>query len=76
MDIANFHALRCFADVSSGRVPFFEQGQGPAAYWLKDTIPGARRVVEVKDARLFFPENRPDSLATPVLEFWTELSST
>lgn len=46
------------------------------AYWLKDTIPGARRVVEVEDARLFFPEDRPDSLATPVLEFWAELSGT
>jgi pimeloyl-ACP methyl ester carboxylesterase len=24
------------------------------AYWLKDTIPGAKRVIEVADARLFF----------------------
>jgi hypothetical protein len=39
------------------------------AYWLKDTIPGARRVVEVEDARLFFAEDRPDALAAPVLEF-------
>jgi len=31
------------------------------AYWLKDTIPGAKRVVEVEDARLFFPEDRPDN---------------
>src|SRR5580698_8413942 len=45
------------------------------AYWLKDTIPGARRVVEVEDARLFFPEDRPDSLAAPVLELWNELST-
>jgi pimeloyl-ACP methyl ester carboxylesterase len=44
------------------------------AYWLKDTIPGARRVVEVADARLFFPEDRPDALARPTLEFWDELS--
>jgi pimeloyl-ACP methyl ester carboxylesterase len=43
------------------------------AYWLKDTIPGARRVIEVEDARLFFPEDRPDALATPVLQFWDEL---
>ena len=42
------------------------------AYWLKDTIPNARRVVEVEDAALFFPEDRPDALATPVLEFWSE----
>jgi pimeloyl-ACP methyl ester carboxylesterase len=43
------------------------------AYWLKDTIPGARRVVEVEDARLFFPEDRPDSLTAPLLQFWDEL---
>jgi pimeloyl-ACP methyl ester carboxylesterase len=43
------------------------------AYWLKDAIPGARRVVEVDDARLFFPEDRPDALARPMLEFWGEL---
>jgi pimeloyl-ACP methyl ester carboxylesterase len=43
------------------------------AYWLKDTIPGARRVVEVDDARLFFPEDRPDALTGPLLQFWDEL---
>jgi len=46
------------------------------AYWLKDTIPGAKRVVEVEDARLFFPEDRPDMLAAPMLEFWNDLSKT
>ena len=45
------------------------------AYWLKDTIPGARRVVEVEDARLFFPEDRPEALAVPMLEFWNEVTS-
>jgi pimeloyl-ACP methyl ester carboxylesterase len=45
------------------------------AYWLKDTIPGARRVVEVEDARLFFPEDRPDALAAPLLAFWHELAA-
>ena len=39
------------------------------AYWLKDTIPGAKRVVEVEDGRLFFPEDRPDTLTVPMLEF-------
>ena len=43
------------------------------AYWLKDTIPGAKRVVEVEDGRLFFPEDRPDALVAPVLNFWDEL---
>jgi|SRR5262245_13230952 len=42
------------------------------AYWLKDTIPGARRVVEIEDARLFFPEDRPDALGAAMLEFWHE----
>ena len=42
------------------------------ARWLKDTIPGARRVIEVEDARLFFPEDRPDTLVPPVLAFWDE----
>jgi pimeloyl-ACP methyl ester carboxylesterase len=45
------------------------------AYWLKDTIPGARRVVEVEDARLFFPEDRPDTLVAPLLQFWDELKT-
>jgi pimeloyl-ACP methyl ester carboxylesterase len=43
------------------------------AYWLKDTIPGAKRVIEVDDARLFFPEDRPDALAAPMLAFWSEM---
>ena len=43
------------------------------AYWLKDTIPGARSVVEVPDGRLFFPEDRPASLAVPMLRFWDEV---
>jgi pimeloyl-ACP methyl ester carboxylesterase len=44
------------------------------AYWLKDTIPGARRVVEIEDARLFFPEDRPDEFVKPLVEFWDEHS--
>jgi len=40
------------------------------AYWLKDAIPGAKQVVEVDDARLFFPEDRPDTLTGPMLKFW------
>jgi pimeloyl-ACP methyl ester carboxylesterase len=42
------------------------------AYWLKDTIPGARRVVEIEDARLFFPEDRPEQLAGAILQFWDD----
>ena len=40
------------------------------AYWLKETIPGATRVVEVPEAKLFFPEDLPDALAAPLLEHW------
>jgi pimeloyl-ACP methyl ester carboxylesterase len=43
------------------------------AYWLKDTIPGAEPVIEVPDGRLFFPEDRPDSLAGPMLRLWEKL---
>jgi pimeloyl-ACP methyl ester carboxylesterase len=49
---------------------FFDQKW---AYWLKDTIPGARRVIEVADGRLFFPEDRPDILAGPMLRFWDDV---
>jgi pimeloyl-ACP methyl ester carboxylesterase len=43
------------------------------AYWLRDTIPAAKPVIEVADARLFFPEDLPDTLAGPMLEFWEEV---
>jgi pimeloyl-ACP methyl ester carboxylesterase len=44
------------------------------AYWLKDTIPGARRVVEIEDARLFFTEDRAAEFLVPLTEFWNEVS--
>ena len=44
------------------------------AYWLKDTIPGAKDVIEVENGRLFFPEDQPDTLAKPLLKFWGEWS--
>jgi pimeloyl-ACP methyl ester carboxylesterase len=40
------------------------------AYWLKETIPGARQVVELEGAKLFFPEERPGELADAVRELW------
>jgi pimeloyl-ACP methyl ester carboxylesterase len=40
------------------------------AYWLRDTVPGCRKVIELDGARLFFPEERPDALATALREHW------
>ncbi len=40
------------------------------AYWLHSTIPGARRVVELHGARLFFPEERASELARELREHW------
>ena len=42
------------------------------AYWLKDTIPGCRRVVELEGAKLFFPEERPQELADAIRVHWRE----
>jgi pimeloyl-ACP methyl ester carboxylesterase len=39
------------------------------AYWLRDTIPGAR-VVEVAGAKLFFPHERADELSTYIRAHW------
>jgi pimeloyl-ACP methyl ester carboxylesterase len=46
------------------------------AYWLKDTIPGAVRVVEVPGAKLFFPEDRPQALLEPLVPFLEHFSPT
>ena len=39
------------------------------ARWLERTIPGVARVVTVPQARLFFPEDRPQALLNPLWEF-------
>jgi len=44
------------------------------AYWLKNTIAGARRVIELEGAKLFHPEERPDALAAALRELWTDPS--
>jgi pimeloyl-ACP methyl ester carboxylesterase len=41
------------------------------AYWLRDTIPGVREVVEVPGGRLFFPDERPDDLVQALRRFWS-----
>jgi len=40
------------------------------AYRLRDLIPGAREVVEVDGAKLFFPEERPEELAVQLRRHW------
>jgi pimeloyl-ACP methyl ester carboxylesterase len=40
------------------------------AHWLRDTIPGVVRLIDVPGAKLFFPEERPEALATPLRELW------
>jgi pimeloyl-ACP methyl ester carboxylesterase len=40
------------------------------AYWLRDTIPGVREVVELPGARLFFPDERAAELAQHVVRHW------
>jgi pimeloyl-ACP methyl ester carboxylesterase len=40
------------------------------AYWLRDTIPGVTNVVELADARLFFPDERADDLVAELRTHW------
>jgi pimeloyl-ACP methyl ester carboxylesterase len=40
------------------------------AYYLRDLIPGAREVIEVDGARVFFPEERPGDLAPHLSRHW------
>lgn len=40
--------------------------------WLKDIIPGAERLVELKGARLFFPEERPSQFNRELRAHWQD----
>jgi pimeloyl-ACP methyl ester carboxylesterase len=40
------------------------------AYYLRDMIPGAREVVEVDGAKIFFPEERPGDLIPHLHSHW------
>jgi pimeloyl-ACP methyl ester carboxylesterase len=44
--------------------------------WLADTIPGVRRRVELRGARIFFPEERPDEFNTELRAHWSGAQST
>lgn len=41
------------------------------AYWLRDTIPGATEVIELKGARLFFPDERAPELTAALRRHWS-----
>ena len=45
------------------------------AYWLRDTIPGVREVVEIEGGRLFFPDERAGELVPHLRRFWGEVSA-
>ena len=44
------------------------------AHWLKERIPGAREIVELDGAKLFFPEERPDELAAALKDHWRAMT--
>ena len=41
------------------------------AHWLCNAIPGAEKVVEIPDARLFYPDERPEDLVPHVRDHWS-----
>jgi pimeloyl-ACP methyl ester carboxylesterase len=45
------------------------------AHWLEDTIPGVERVVEIPDAKLFYPDERADELVPLVRDHLTAHAS-
>ena len=40
------------------------------AYHLRDMIPGAREVIEIDGAKVFFPEERPEDLIPHLRRLW------
>jgi len=40
------------------------------AYELRDLIPGARDVIEIEGAKVFFPEERPAALVPHLQHHW------
>ena len=40
------------------------------AYWLRDTIPGADKVVEIDGGRIFFPDERAGELTAALRRHW------
>ncbi len=50
---------------------FFEEKW---AYWLRGTIPGVKKYVEVPTGRLFMPEDRPELIAEELTQHWEHYS--
>lgn len=48
----------------------------PFAIFTRLSQPGARQIVEIKDARLFFAADRSDVLSGHVPDFWDQLEGT
>jgi pimeloyl-ACP methyl ester carboxylesterase len=44
------------------------------AYWLKTTIPGAREVIELPGAKLWFPEEYPEFVSEKLRAHWTRVT--
>ncbi len=51
---------------------FFDRA--PSLAWLRENIPGVRKVIEVPKARLFFPEEHPKLVSVLLREFWSSAS--
>jgi pimeloyl-ACP methyl ester carboxylesterase len=47
--------------------PFFDVKWG---HWLRATLPGARELVLLEGAKLFFPDERPKELAAEIRKHW------
>ncbi len=78
-----FHAMDCAQTVAiepglrrleapalivwGGADVFFERRW---AYWLRDTLPNVRRLVELPTAKLFFPLDRAEDLAAELRAHW------
>jgi pimeloyl-ACP methyl ester carboxylesterase len=45
------------------------------AYWLKETLPGARGPIIIEGGRLFWPEERPEFFAEQVRKFWASVDA-
>jgi len=43
------------------------------SHWLARTIPGTRKRVELKGARIFFPEERPEEFNRELRKHWLEI---